>query len=318
MNQINENLFDESTYFTTWSTVICDTVNDKLKLSNNSIRQIIRVSAPGNNLRLKISNKLGKTNLEIKEINISDSKSQGTGEIITSTLTYLTFNGEKGTIIPPGKDIYSDKISYNIKPLSEIAISIYFGIVPEILSAHRSSRTDSFIEEGYKINNQKFSNVNKITSYFFISDLEISSLPCKKTIVCFGDSITDGSGSTINKQNRWIDLLANKLHLNKETSDIAIINKGLGGDKLVTKGIKRYSDDVLQTKGIAYIIVLIGVNDIMSKNINSDQIISAYKQIIKEAHKNNIFIYAGTILPFGNVKNGIKKRKIKGKKLING
>ena len=180
MNKINKNLFDESAYFTTQSTAISCNGNPKIKFSNNSLRQIIRVSASGNNLRLKLSNKLGKTNLEIKEINISDSKSQGPGEIITITLIYLTFNGEKGIIIPPGKDIYSDTNSYNLKSLSEIAISIYFGLTPEILSCHRSSRTDSFIEEGNKINNQKFSNINKIGSYFFISAIEVSSLPAKK------------------------------------------------------------------------------------------------------------------------------------------
>jgi hypothetical protein len=109
------------------------TRNTKVPLSNNSLRQIVHVSASGNNLRLKLSNKIGKTNLEIKEINIADSKSQGTGEIIINTLTYFTFNEEKGVIIPPGKDIYSDTISYNLKPLSEIAISIYFGETPEIL-----------------------------------------------------------------------------------------------------------------------------------------------------------------------------------------
>ena len=314
-NQKNEKLFDESTYFTTWATVI--TENTKIPLSNNSLRQIVRVSASGNNLRLKLSNKIGKTNLEIKEINIADSKSQGTGEIIINTLTYLTFNGEKGIIISPGKDIYSDTISYNLKPLSEIAISIYFGETPEILSGHRSSRTDSFIEEGNKINYQKFSNINKIASYFFISAIEVSSLPSKKTIVCFGDSITDGSGSTLNKQNRWIDLLANKLHLNKETIDIAIVNKGSGGNKLTTHGIKRYSDDVLQVKGVTYIIELMGVNDIRSKNISSDQLISAYKHIIKEAHKNNIFIYGGTILPFGNEKKWNKEKEKKREEVNN-
>ena len=121
----------------------------------------------------------------------------------------------------------------------------------------------------------------------------------KKTIVCFGDSITDGSGSTINKQNRWIDLLANKLHLNKDTSDIAVVNKGLSGSKITTNGLQIFSNDALKVKGVTYIIVLIGINDIGS-NMNSSQIISAYKQIIEEAHKNNLFIYSGTILSFGN------------------
>lgn len=60
---------------------------------------------------------------------------------------------------------------------------------------------------------------------------------------------------------------------------------------------------------MTYIIVLIGINDIGS-NLNSSQIISAYKQIIEEAHKNNLFIYAGIILPFGNCKKWNKEKEI--------
>ena len=310
MEILNENFFDESSYFTTWGTVISDTFNPKMKLSNNSLRQIVHVSASGNNIRLKLSNKEGKTNLEIKEINIADSKSQGFGEIDANTIAYLTFKGEKEIIIPPEQEIYTDTISYNLKPLSEISISIYFGLTPDILTGHKSSRTHSFIEEGNKISAQKFSKNHKKACWYFISAIEVSSLPIKKTIVCFGDSITDGSGSTIDKQNRWIDLLANKLYLNKDTSDIAVVNKGLSGCKITNIGLQIFLNDVLQVKGVTYIIVLIGVNDINSNNMSSIQIISAYKQIIEEAHKNNLFIYGGTVLPYGNCKKWNKEREI--------
>ena len=295
-----DNHFDESTYFATWATAVYETEHPKLELTNNSIRQIVHISASGENLRLKLSNRLGKTKMEIKEITIADSLTQGTGEIVLNTLTPLTFNGgEKGIIISPGEEIYSDTISYSLKALSEIAISIYFGETPENLTGHPASRTNSFIEEGNKIYNQSISRENKIAHWYVISAVEVSSNPRKKTIVCFGDSITDGSGSTDDKQNRWPDLLSTKLHLNLETSDIAVVNKGIGGNKITTQGLERFSYDVLEVKGVSHIIVLYGVNDINNYNSTSSDLISAYKQIIYKAHKNNIYIYGGTILPYG-------------------
>ena len=309
METFNKNFSDESSYFTTWATVITNAFSPKMRLSNNSLRQIVRVSASWNNIILKLLNKEGKTNLEIKEINIADSKSQGLWEIDSNIVTYFTFKGEKEIIIPPEKEIYTDTISYNLKPLSEVSISIYFGITPDILTGYKSSRTHSFIEEGNKISDKKFSNNHKLACWFFISAIEVSSLAIKKTIIWFGNSITDGSGSTINKQNRWIDLLTNKLHLKKDTSDLAVVNKGLSGSKITTNGLQIFSNDVLKVKGVTYIIVLIGINDI-NTNKNSSQIISAYKQIIEEAHKNNLFIYAGTILPFGNYKKWNKEKEI--------
>ena len=297
---LNENSFEESSFFTTWATAVYETESPKMKLTNNSLRQIIHVSASGENVRLKLSNKNGKTDLEIKEVTIADSLTQGTGEIELKTLTTLYFEGEKNIIISPGKEIYSDVISYSLKPLSDIAISIYFGKTPENLTGHPKSRTYSFIEKGNKIYNETISRENKIDHWYIISALEVSSNPRKKTIVCFGDSITDGTGTTMDKQNRWPDLLSAKLHLNKETNNIAVVNKGIGGDKITTQGLERFSYDVLEVKGVSHIIVLYGVNDINVLNATSSQIILAYKKLIEEAHKNNIFIYGGTILPEGN------------------
>lgn len=96
---LKENNLDENTYFTTWATAIINTAAPNKELTNNSIRQIVHISASGQNLRLKLSKKMGKTDLEIKEITIADSTSQGTSEIDLETLTPLTFNGEKGIII---------------------------------------------------------------------------------------------------------------------------------------------------------------------------------------------------------------------------
>ena len=121
--------FEESTYFTTWATSIYALKNYHKNLNNHSIRQIIRISASGEKIRLKISNKSGESKLEIKKICIADLIS--TSQIDTNTIKYLSFNGKNSVIIPKGEEIYSDTIMYNLKPISDVAISIYFGSVPK-------------------------------------------------------------------------------------------------------------------------------------------------------------------------------------------
>ena len=284
-------------YFTTWgSSVYLINLPNNI-LANNSIRQIFRVSLSGNNIRIKFSNKYGKTNLEIKEATLADSISQGTGEIDITKLKSIYFKGAKNIFIPPGIEVYSDLISYSLKALSEIAISIYFGETPIKLTGHPLSKTFSFIEKGNKIYNKKFKTRYKVAHWYIISAIEILSYSPNKVIVCFGDSITDGFGSILDRQNRWPDLLSKKLNLNRLTSNFGVINKGIQGTSLTSHGLKRFSYDILGVKGISHIIVLYGINDILRLNKNSSNIISAYKQIIKEAHNNNIVIYGGTILP---------------------
>ena len=292
--------FEESTYFTTWATSIYPLRRYHNNLNNHSIRQIIRISASGDKIRLKISNKSGENNLEIKKICLADliSKSQ----IDTKTIKYLKFNGKNSVIIHKGEEIYSDTIMYPLKPISDIAISIYFGSVPKKKSGHYYSQTFSYIEEGNKITNRIFSEKNKISNWFFIEALEVSSEHPKKTVVFFGDSITDGISDTGDTRNNYPDIFSAKLHENIKTSEIAVINKGIDGDRLVDKGIKRYSHDVLNIRGVKYIVVLYGVNDLNVLNRSSLQIISAYKSIIKLAHEKNLYIYSGTILPFSEFK----------------
>ena len=296
-------------FSTTWGTAILNTESPKMELSQNSIRQIVHISASGTNLRLKLTNRIGKTDLEIKELTIADSISQGTGEIDPKTLAQLTFDGKKSTKILAGKEIYTDVIPYNLKSLSEIAISIYFGSTPDNLSGHPGSRTYSFIEEGNTVKNQTFSTENKIDHWYFIEAIEVYSNPVKPTVVCFGDSITDGQGSSNDNQNRWTDMLSIKLHLNKDTSDVAVVNKGINGNRLTTQGIERFSHDVLEVKGVSHILVLYGVNDINLINATSADIILAFRQIIAEAHQNNLLIFAGTILPYGKFYRWTEQRE---------
>ena len=131
-------------------------------------------------------------------------------------------------------------------------------------------------------------------------------------IVTLGDSITDGSKSTTNANNRWPDELARRLQTNKGTQKVAVLNEGIGGNRLIhdrtaQNALARFDRDVLAQDGVRWLIVLEGVNDlgtrVSAKEHNeqaatADDLISAYEQIIFRAHAHNIRVYGATILPF--------------------
>ena len=318
-NKSVDNIPDESTYFATWSSSQYLTENNNLppiSLSNNSIRQIVHVSVGGSTIRLKFSNRLGESELELKAVSLADSASQGSGEIVLNTLTQVTFNGEESVSIPPESEIYSDPFDYPLKEQSEVAISIFFRKMPNKLTSHAGSRTFSFIEEGNKINEQRFTDRRKTAHWYVISAIEVSSSPRKNVVVCFGDSITDGRGSTDDKQNRWTDVLAKKLNSYEKTKEVATVNAGIGATFVRKEAQERFERDVLDIKGATYIIVLYGINDIMFDNANAEQIIEAYKTLIDKAHKSNKFIFGSTILPFGKNSNFNQNRE-KARKEVN-
>ena len=292
----------ESTYCVTWasSQYLTETNNlPPVPLFNHSLRQIVHVSISSPTIRLKFSNKFGDSNLELKSVTLANSISQGSGEVDPLTLTTLTFEGKESITIPPYSEIYSDPFYYPLKVQSEVAISIYFGEVPQKLTSHAGSRTFSFFEEGNQVNKIKFSDENKVAHWYVIEAIEVSNSFPRKAVVCYGDSITDGRGSTDDKQNRWTDVLSKKLYLNDKTMNIATVNEGIGATMVMTNGVQRFDHDVINIKGSTYIIVLYGVNDIIFSGATADQVIDAYKTLVRKAHKNNKFIFGGTIIPFG-------------------
>ena len=302
----------ESTYCATWASSQYLTENNNLPpipLSNNSIRQIVHVSISSPTIRLKFSNRVGDSNLELKAVTLANSVSQGSGEIDPLTLTTLKFSGKESVVIPPYTEIYSDPFYYPLKVQSEVAISIYFGEVPQKLTSHAGSRTFSFFEQGNKVNEVKFSHENKVAHWYVITAIEVSHSFPRKAVVCYGDSITDGRGSTDDKQNRWSDILSQKLYLNDKTINVAVVNEGIGATFARGEALERFDRDVLEVKGATYIIVLYGVNDILFTGSTSEQIIEAYKKIIRKAHRNNRFIYGATILPFGKNDNWSEEKE---------
>ena len=295
MSLSNEENFICSTWANTLALITKDSY-PPINLSNNSLRQIFKISMGGEKIRIKISNKYGNDSLEIKSISIAKSHSQGTGKIELNTIKKLTFNNNEFISIPKGEEIYTDIFNYNLPSESEIAVSIYFGKIPSELTGHKFSMTNSFIEEGNKINEEKFSSEHKTAHWFFISNIDILSSKPIKGLVCFGDSLTDSRFSTIDKQERWPDFLFKKLK--NEKIDIAINNQGLSGSFLSTMGIERFEDDVLKQKGVKYVIVLYGINDITKLNLKENLVIDCFKKIIKKAHEANMLVFGGTITPF--------------------
>ncbi|OUM68936.1 hypothetical protein PIROE2DRAFT_38701 [Piromyces sp. E2] len=278
-----------------------------INLQGNSLRQIIRTSIAGEELVFHFSNYIGKQDMELNEVHVALSAGQGTGKIIKISDTKITFNkGNTKVTISAGKDVISDPIKFNAPALTELAITIYFGKVPSEITGHAGARTNSFVEYGNAVSKETFSQQKKFTRWYVLSAIDVKTDINSKAVVCYGDSITDGRGSTDDKQNRWTDIFAEKLQSNPATQNIAVLNQGIGGSSIIgdwfdakwPTGQGRFKRDVLEQTNVKYMIVLYGINDIIYGNKNANSIIDAHKDIIKKAREHKIIVYGSTLLPF--------------------
>lgn len=273
-------------------------------LSNNTLRQIVRVSIGGNQIRLKFSNEYGDAPLVMNSVHLAVST--GESSIKPETDKIVTFGGKESAIIPAGKTLTSDILKYNLPKQTNMAITIHFRSVPSSLTGHPGSRTTSYILEGDKVSSISMPWSITTEHWYIISGIDVLTDDSYKAIVALGDSITDGRGSTTDKQDRWTDNLTNRLQANPLTTNVAVINQGIGGNRVLFDGLgpsalNRFERDVLEQSGVSYLIILEGVNDIgtsSSTQVVTD-LINAYKVFINKAHARNILVYGGTILPFG-------------------
>jgi lysophospholipase L1-like esterase len=128
-------------------------------------------------------------------------------------------------------------------------------------------------------------------------------------VAILGNSITDGRGSTTDGNDRWPDMLSRRLRANPTTREVAVLNLGTGGNCVLRAclgpaGIERFERDILDQSGVRWVIVLEGINDIGNAHgaAGSDSVaqalITAYQQMIEQAHARGLRIYGATILPF--------------------
>jgi lysophospholipase L1-like esterase len=273
-------------------------------LSNNTLRQVVRVSIGGNQLRLKFSNEYGTSPVTINSVHLAVSA--GESSIKPGTDRVLTFCEKESVTIPAGDIVTSDTLDYSLLKLTEMSITIYFGSMSSTLTGHPGSRTTSYIMDGNEVNTLNMPSAITTEHWYIITGIDVIADASYKAIVALGDSITDGRGSTTNMQNRWTDNLANRLQENTATSGVAVLNQGVGGNAVLSGGLgphalARFDRDVLSQSGVRYLIILEGVNDIGESNTSkvASDLINAYKEFISKAHANNILVYGATILPFG-------------------
>ena len=276
-------------------------------LSDNTLRQIIRVSIGGKNLRLRLSNIFSDQPTVLKSVSVANVVTAP--GIDAATQKTVSFNGNPGVIMNPEQEVFSDAFDFDLQPGQLLAITIHYGATSQKTSGHPGSRTTSYILQGDNVTNTDFSGAIKTDHWYSIMGVDVNAAKNYANIVCLGNSITDGRSSGTNKQNRWTDILSTRLLANKKTEHIGVLNLGIGGNCVVKGGLgptalNRFDRDVLSQKGTKWLILLEGVNDIGGiKNpedapVKAQELIEAYKGMIDKAHARGIKVYGCTILPF--------------------
>ena len=272
-------------------------------LSNRSVRNIIHISFAGSPIRLKLSNEFSSQPVEINSVFIADAVGDS-WQTNVKTSRCLNFHGKKKITIPPGESVWCDPLKYNLKSGQRLAITVCYGAqTPENATSHRGSRTTSYIIGGMATAKSDFENAEKVEHWYNISAIDVMAANVP-VVAVLGNSITDGRGTTTNKQNRWTDFMSDALNVE---NPYGVLNLGIGGNCVLRGGIsqpalQRFDRDILSQSGVTKLIIFEGTNDIGCSNGNSEKIaaelIEAYKTLAAKAQAKGIKVYGATITPF--------------------
>ena len=281
-------------------------------LTDATLRQVVHLSIGGAELRVRLSNRFGTEPLHITSVHIA--RPSGPGSIDPATDKALTFSGKEDLIIPAGADYVSDSLPYTAAAMSDLAISLHIDQPPSHQTGHPGSRATSYIAHGDEAGRPQLADAKKAEHWYFIAGVEVAAFPQADAVVVLGDSITDGHGATTDGNDRWPDLLVRRLQANPATQTIAVLNHGIGGNRLLLDGLgpnalARFDHDVLSQTGVRYLVVLEGVNDLgmlaREREVSGEEhdamvrhIEGAYEQMIAQARAHNIRVIGCTILPF--------------------
>jgi len=291
-------------------------------LHDATLRQIVHLSIGGSVIRIHLSNAFGTAPLDFTSVHIARPASTDSSRIDPASDRALSFSGHTDVTIPAGAEYISDPIAFAAAPDSSLAITFHIDDPPAVETSHPGSRATSYLAHGDHVADADLPGAMKIDHWFNVGGVDVSAPPGAAALVAFGDSITDGHGSTTNGNDRWPDDLARRLLAApssvKSRRPLGVLNAGIGGNRLLLDGLgpnalARFDRDVLAQPGVRYLIVLEGINDIGTFANGGDmqgqepqsahdalvgRIIGAYEQMIVRAHARNIRVFGGTLTPF--------------------
>ncbi|PPK71342.1 SGNH/GDSL hydrolase family protein [Actinokineospora auranticolor] len=278
---------------------------------NHTVRQVVRVSAGGPALRVRLSNAYGSTPLRVGGATVARA---GDGAAVRpGTVRNLAFDGKRSVVVPAGRDVVTDLAVLPVSPLEKLTVTLYLPEKTGPATGHTFAAATSYRAAGDHRSDTAAAAFGETTeAWYYLSGVEtVDPAPRRDVVVAFGDSITDGAGSTMNGDNRYPDELAERLRGKRP-----VVNAGIGGNRVTNdspcfgeRATARFDRDALAQPGVRTVILLEGINDIGFSDfdfvcakpnpaVTAADLIAGYRELIRKAHAKHVRVVGATLLPY--------------------
>ncbi|MGW0561340.1 SGNH/GDSL hydrolase family protein [Streptomyces sp. NPDC003016] len=267
-------------------------------------RLVVRTSAGGGGLRIRLSNAFGDQPVTFGRV-YAGLRATGAA-LVPGTNRPLSFAGSASVTVPPGGSVHSDPLPGTVRPQSDLAVSVYVRRAGGAATGHRTALQTSYVAPAgdHAADGSATPYTQKTTSWFYLDAVTVDARRGTGAVATLGDSITDGALSTRDTNQRWPDFLARRLDADPGTRIKGVANEGISGNKVLEDGagesaLKRLDRDVLSQRGVRTMVLLEGVNDIKAVPApTAADLIAGYRQLVGRAHAAGVCVVGATVMPY--------------------
>jgi lysophospholipase L1-like esterase len=287
---------------------------------DQTFRLMLRPDLWGRQARIRFSNAFGTRPVTFDGVHVG--LQWGSSALVRGSNRPVTFGGKSSVTVPPGSSIWSDPVTLPFARQPEelagrrLAVSFHIAGDSGPMTWHAKALTTSYVTapgagaKGALEDESAFPY--STASWFFVDAVEMLASADAFAVMAFGDSITDGTASTMNGDDRWPDVLSRRLKA-LYGNEVAVVNAGIGGNQIAGPAEyapdkpsaggpasgQRLDRDVLALSGITTLIWLEGIND-FSKNGNAtvDKVIAEMKDGVTRLRKRwpHIRVIGATVI----------------------
>ncbi len=272
-------------------------------LTGRTLRQIVHLHAGGQQIRLRFSNRYGEAPLTLTSISV--------GRVLfgLQSARPVFFNGEERVLLEPGAERLSDPIDLPVEAESNLAISFVVE-KGDVLTGHFVAMQTSYVSTPG--DQSALTRIEELlpayplltTSWWALTGVEVLPTHPLRVLVAFGDSTTDGYGSTRDLNRRWPDALARRIASADGLEAISVLNAGISFNELLASrqplageaAVQRFAWDVLDQPGVTDVIVQIGIND-LRHDVTASAIIDGLQSLVRQAQAREVRVFGTTVLP---------------------
>lgn len=306
-------------WITAWST--SQQALGDARITNATVRIIARTTIPGDSVRIRLDNAFGAEPVTIGRAFVGH-RVRGSA-LAAGSNRPVAFRGTSEVVIAPGGTVWSDPVPLKVFAQQDLAVSLFVPGANVRPSQHTNGAVTSYRsadgsgDVAAEERNTPFQAT--LTSLWWLKAIDVETTSSPGAIVAFGDSITDGTCSTIDAHDRWEDVLTVRLGLEHDMAARqspgsreglkAVVNEGIGGNTLTregltppadtTPGVERLDRDVLSHHGVTDVVLFMGTNDIR-RGATAASVIGAMASIVQKVKATGTRVLGVTIIPRHN------------------